>query len=301
MTWSGQDGQPTARDLDLRPVLEAGRPDPPVGIDRAHLTPGTFGQNRRAFGVVEVMMGEQDDRDLAPAGVQDRLQMILDLRPAVYAPLDGADASVDELISAYAARFDVTELEQIFFLRREEDGRLTFPDEEPATAADRRMQLLIARLRSDGPAPPAVGQILDTDGCLDGMSIPTLQGALADLYGRLAAEIVDDVRWLGVVVESCPTSNVMAGGIRGLARHPMRELIEAGILTTVNSDDPSLFHSWVPDELAHAEGGMEVPTGQLERSRELSLRIVAPGLAADEILDQLDAALLGLENPVVED
>ncbi len=44
-----------------------------------------------------------------------------------------------------------------------------------------------------------------------------------------------------IPLELCPTSNWLTNGIPTLQAHPFRQLMEAGVLTTINSDDPGIF------------------------------------------------------------
>jgi adenosine deaminase len=52
----------------------------------------------------------------------------------------------------------------------------------------------------------------------------------------------------GVVVETCPVSNVRTRVVPDIGSHPIRTFIEQGISVTVNSDDPSLFHTDMNNE-----------------------------------------------------
>jgi len=142
-----------------------------------------------------------------------------------------------------------------------------------------------------------VAAALESGQVLPAWTVFDLHATLLELYELLVPEIIDDLRWGGAVVEACPTSNVLAGGVRGYARHPMRMFVEAGVLTTINTDDPSVFHSWMHDEIAHAEHTMTVPSRSIARSRELSLRVVAPGLKDIDIHVALNAAISSLEAP----
>jgi adenosine deaminase len=60
------------------------------------------------------------------------------------------------------------------------------------------------------------------------------------LVARLARERIP--------LELCPTSNLRTGVVRDLAAHPFRMFDEAGVLVTVNSDDPPLFGTTLTDE-----------------------------------------------------
>lgn len=52
-----------------------------------------------------------------------------------------------------------------------------------------------------------------------------------------------------VPIEVCPTSNVCLNVYPDLAAHPLRRLLDAGILLTINSDDPPLFNTTLNDEV----------------------------------------------------
>ena len=53
--------------------------------------------------------------------------------------------------------------------------------------------------------------------------------------------LVEYLRERQVPLEVCPTSNVCLGVYPDYAMHPLRRLWNAGLLVTVNSDDPALF------------------------------------------------------------
>ncbi|MBT5700934.1 MAG: adenosine deaminase [Gammaproteobacteria bacterium] len=44
-----------------------------------------------------------------------------------------------------------------------------------------------------------------------------------------------------ITLELCPTSNLLTGSIATIDDHPFKKLIDAGVKTTINTDDPSLF------------------------------------------------------------
>jgi aminodeoxyfutalosine deaminase len=69
---------------------------------------------------------------------------------------------------------------------------------------------------------------------------------------------VRDERLLGVLrdrqipLEVCPTSNVCTGQVPGLASHPLPRMLDAGLLVTLNSDDPPMFGTTLSAEYARA-------------------------------------------------
>jgi adenosine deaminase len=52
-----------------------------------------------------------------------------------------------------------------------------------------------------------------------------------------------------IPLEVCPTSNVRLGVYADLASHPLPDLHNAGVLITINSDDPPLFNTTLNDEV----------------------------------------------------
>ncbi len=48
----------------------------------------------------------------------------------------------------------------------------------------------------------------------------------------------------------CPLSNVKLGVVGTLADHPLPAMLDAGLLATVNSDDPAYFGGYIDDNLA---------------------------------------------------
>lgn len=55
-----------------------------------------------------------------------------------------------------------------------------------------------------------------------------------------------------VPLEICVTSNVKTGCCASIEDHPLRRYFDAGLMVTVNSDDPALFHSDLQQEYESA-------------------------------------------------
>jgi adenosine deaminase len=56
----------------------------------------------------------------------------------------------------------------------------------------------------------------------------------------------------GVALEVCPTSNVDSGSVPAYVTHPIRRLYDAGVSTTLNTDDPLISNITLSDEYAAA-------------------------------------------------
>lgn len=61
-------------------------------------------------------------------------------------------------------------------------------------------------------------------------------------------ELIDYLREYRIPLEVCPTSNVCTGIVPGIDQHPIRQLWDAGVYVTVNSDDPPMFNTTLTDE-----------------------------------------------------
>ena len=75
--------------------------------------------------------------------------------------------------------------------------------------------------------------------------------AVRDFY------LMEELKERKIPLELNPTSNVRTGVCTSWADHPLRKYFKAGLLVTVNSDDPAFFGSDVANEflLAHTEQG----------------------------------------------
>jgi len=55
--------------------------------------------------------------------------------------------------------------------------------------------------------------------------------------------LLDELKERRVGLELCPLSNVCTGVIPSVGAHPIRTLLNKGLLVSVNSDDPAMFHN----------------------------------------------------------
>jgi aminodeoxyfutalosine deaminase len=85
----------------------------------------------------------------------------------------------------------------------------------------------------------------------------SIWGALRELkpdrigHGLHAIDDPDLVRYLAdgqIPVEICITSNVMTGCCETISEHPIRRLFDAGVLVTLNTDDPDMFRTTLLNE-----------------------------------------------------
>ncbi|HEY1900923.1 MAG TPA: adenosine deaminase [Terracidiphilus sp.] len=71
------------------------------------------------------------------------------------------------------------------------------------------------------------------------------------------AALLEELKARKIPLELNPTSNIRTGVCASFTEHPLRQLFDAGLMVTVNSDDPAFFGSDLANEylLAHTEQG----------------------------------------------
>jgi aminodeoxyfutalosine deaminase len=90
-----------------------------------------------------------------------------------------------------------------------------------------------------------------------------------------------------LALEVNPTSNLRLGVYPDLAAHPLRRLREAGVIVTVNSDDPPLFNTTLNDEVALLAGAFD---GDAATASEILLDGVRHSFLPSERKQTLEAA-----------
>ncbi len=65
-------------------------------------------------------------------------------------------------------------------------------------------------------------------------------------------DLVVALRERGVVLDICPTSNLLTGAVPSWEAHPLPHIRAAGVPLTINSDDPTFFHTTLTEEYRRA-------------------------------------------------
>lgn len=97
-----------------------------------------------------------------------------------------------------------------------------------------------------------------------------------------------------IPLEVCPTSNIATRAVATLDEHPIKEMVAAGLLVTVNSDDPPMFGTDLNTEYAVAARLLQLDEGglaQLARNAVEASFLDAPGKA--RLTAEIDAYLAG--------
>jgi adenosine deaminase len=99
-----------------------------------------------------------------------------------------------------------------------------------------------------------------------------VQQAIEELYaGRIGhgvramenSEVLQLVRERNVALEVCLTSNLQTGVVRSLSHHPLVDMLDVGLLTTLNTDDPSISDCTLTHEYQKATEVLGLTYGDL--------------------------------------
>jgi aminodeoxyfutalosine deaminase len=102
--------------------------------------------------------------------------------------------------------------------------------------------------------------------------------------------LLQELKTRGIALELNPTSNVRTGVCASFAEHPLRRYFDAGLLVTINSDDPAFFGSNLANEylLAHTIQGFT-----REELRQLAANSIRASFLAETAkaawLDRIDS------------
>ncbi len=106
------------------------------------------------------------------------------------------------------------------------------------------------------------------------------------LLAHLAAE--------GIPLEVCPSSNVATRAVPSLAEHPLPTFVEAGVVVTINSDDPPMFGTTLNKEYDVAADLLGLDeAGVADLARAAVRASWAPADVQDRILEEIDSYTAG--------
>jgi adenosine deaminase len=121
-------------------------------------------------------------------------------------------------------------------------------DEENYPAGDYAEAFEVAAAAGLGCTVHA-GEWAGADSVRAGIALPVTRVG----HGVRAIEdpaLVDELAARGIVLECCPTSNVVLKAFRSYAEHPFPRLRSAGVKVTLGSDDPPYFGASIGGEYA---------------------------------------------------
>jgi len=91
-----------------------------------------------------------------------------------------------------------------------------------------------------------------------------------------------------IALTVCPLSNVRLGVFPSISQHNLKRLLEAGLLVTVNSDDPAYFGGYVSDNYIAVQEALTLSREDIERLAANSfMASFLPAEAKRTLLDEL--------------
>lgn len=91
-------------------------------------------------------------------------------------------------------------------------------------------------------------------------------------HGIYMTDVIDDLLNKQIVLEVCPSSNLLTNCVPNIEEHPLRKLWNAGVLITINTDDPEIFKKNLVDEYKLAMKRFKFTIEDLARASLTALR-----------------------------
>jgi adenosine deaminase len=102
-------------------------------------------------------------------------------------------------------------------------------------------------------------------------------------------QLIEHLREQQIVLDICPSSNVLTGAVASWEEHPLRQLFDAGVPVTVNSDDPTFFATTLTDEYRRVAGRFGFTADELVTMvRTATQAAFLPPIARDALLHRID-------------
>ncbi|RAS71023.1 aminodeoxyfutalosine deaminase [Lentzea atacamensis] len=129
----------------------------------------------------------------------------------------------------------------------------------------------------------------------------TIWSALRDLkaerigHGTSCVEdpaLVEHLGRKGIALEVCPTSNIRTRQVTSIEAHPVRQMLEAGVVVTVNTDDPPFFGATLEGEYLAVASASELGHAEVARLAENAvLASFLPNRRKTSLLEEISAVL----------
>ena len=143
------------------------------------------------------------------------------------------------------------------------------------------------RARREGlPRVPHAGELSGPDSvwtALDQLHADRLEHGVRCIEDP---DLVETLVERQVALDICPTSNICLGVFPDIASHPARRLWDAGVLVTINSDDPPMFNTDLNQEYRLLVDHFDFQVSELE---QISLNGVRASLMSDDQKAALEA------------
>jgi aminodeoxyfutalosine deaminase len=97
-----------------------------------------------------------------------------------------------------------------------------------------------------------------------------------------------------VPLEVCPTSNVRTRQVGSIAAHPVRRMLDHGLVVTLNTDDPPMFGATLEGEYLAVATTLGLRPGEVAALASNAVRAsFLPGARKSALLAEIDAVVAG--------
>ena len=105
------------------------------------------------------------------------------------------------------------------------------------------------------------------------------------------ADLVDRLARMKMALTVCPLSNYRLQGVTDMTQHPLRAMLDAGIVATINSDDPAYFGGYVLDNYIAVRDALNLTQDEIVTLAKNSIGAsFLDDAAKDKWLAQIDRA-----------
>lgn len=137
-----------------------------------------------------------------------------------------------------------------------DSGEVGNPPEKFAAVYDRARKegfLAVAHAGEEGP-PEYIWQALDI------LKVKRIDHGVRCLEDPKLVRRLADER---IPLTVCPLSNLKLCVVKSLKNHPLKKLLDAGVVATVNSDDPAYFGGYVQDNFVRTQEALGLSVDEL--------------------------------------
>ncbi|SFR29530.1 aminodeoxyfutalosine deaminase [Lentzea waywayandensis] len=100
--------------------------------------------------------------------------------------------------------------------------------------------------------------------------------------------LVEHLVLKGIPLEVCPTSNVRTQQVASIETHPVRQMLDAGVVVTLNTDDPPFFGATLEGEYLAVAAALDLTPAQVARLAENAvLASFLPGSRKTALLEEI--------------
>jgi aminodeoxyfutalosine deaminase len=127
----------------------------------------------------------------------------------------------------------------------------------------------------------------------------TIWSALRDLkaerigHGTSCVEdpaLLEHLALKGIPLEVCPTSNVRTRQVTSIEAHPVRQMLAAGVVVTLNTDDPPFFGATLEGEYLAVAAALDLGHADVARLAENAvLASFLPNTRKTSLLEEISA------------